>query len=82
MYRWFGQEVRIQFLPWNEWCDYTNDEEQVGNAYYHIARSGFYSIEKAKRLIDYQPRHTLLEPIEESVSYMLEHKWFEKEERK
>jgi nucleoside-diphosphate-sugar epimerase len=37
------------------------------------------SIEKGKRLLEYYPRHTLLETVEESVAYMVEHQWFEKQ---
>jgi len=79
MYRYFGQKEKIKFLPWQEWCNYTKDEEYIDRTYGHIARSGFFSIEKGKRLLEYYPRHTLLETIEESVAYMVEHKWFEKE---
>jgi nucleoside-diphosphate-sugar epimerase len=78
MYRFFGQAENIKFLPWKEWCDYTKDEALIDSTYHHIARSGHFSIEKAKRLLDYHPRHTLLETVEESVAYMVEHGWFEK----
>ncbi|TBL69957.1 NAD-dependent epimerase/dehydratase family protein [Paenibacillus thalictri] len=78
MYRFFGKDEKIKFLPWNEWCDITKDKEHIEKTYLHIARSGQFSIEKAKSLIDYRPRHTLLETVEESVSYMVEHKWFER----
>jgi nucleoside-diphosphate-sugar epimerase len=40
---------------------------------------GFFSIEKGKRLLEYYPRHSLLETVEESVAYMVEHQWFEKQ---
>ncbi len=79
MYRWFGQEEKIKFLPWNEWCNYIKEKEYIDSTYYHIARSGYYSIEKGKRLLEYYPRHTLLETVEESVAYMVEHQWFEKQ---
>jgi nucleoside-diphosphate-sugar epimerase len=78
MYRWFGQEEKIKFLPWEEWCSYTQKKEYIDTTYYHIARSGFFSIEKGRRLLEYYPRHTLLETVEESVAYMVEHQWFEK----
>ena len=79
MYRYFGQEEKIKLLPWDEWCKYTKNEEHIDKTYYHILRSGYYSFEKGKRLLEYYPRHTLLETIEESVAYMVEHKWFERE---
>ena len=76
MYRFFGQEENIRLLPWDEWCAATGDEKWIEHTYYHIARSGTYSIEKGRRLIDYRPRHTLLETVQQSVAYMVEHHWF------
>lgn len=73
LYRYFGQKENIKLLPWNEWCDYTKDPEYIDKTYYHIARSGYYSIEKGKRLIDYHPNHTLLDTVTESVDYMVKH---------
>ena len=49
---------------------YTKDKEYIDSTYYHIVRSGYYSIEKGKRLLEYYPRYTLLETVEESVAYM------------
>jgi len=74
MYRWFGKEPRISFLSWDEWRKYTDNEELCTSTYLHIARSGHYSIEKGKRLIEYYPRHTALEAIKESVTSMIERK--------
>ena len=79
MYRYFGQEEKIKLLGWNEWCDYTKNQDDIDLTYWHIVRSGYYSIEKGKRLLEYEPRHTLLETVEESVSYMVEHHWFDKQ---
>lgn len=79
MYRYFGQEEKIKFLGWDEWCNYTKDKDYIEKTYYHIARSGYFSIEKGKRLLEYYPRHTLLETVEESVAYMVENKWFDKQ---
>jgi len=79
IYRYFGHEEKIKLLSWEEWCEYTNNEDYVDRTYGHIVRSGLYSIEKAKRLLEYYPRYTLMETIEESVAYMVENKWFEKQ---
>jgi len=78
MYTLFQKKENISLLPWKEWCEYTKDEDYINRTYYHIIRSGFFSIEKGKRLIHYSPQHTLLETVHESVLYMVEHKWFEK----
>lgn len=78
MYRYFGQQEKIKFLSWNEWCDQVKDKDHIEKTYLHIVRSGYFSIEKGKRLIEYSPRHTLLKTVEESVAYMVEHNWFDK----
>ncbi|WPU92482.1 NAD-dependent epimerase/dehydratase family protein [Mucilaginibacter sabulilitoris] len=78
LYRWFGHEENIDFLPWNEWCDYTKDKEHIEKTYLHIVRSGHFSIEKGKRLINYCPRHTLLETVFESVTFLSKNNWLEK----
>ncbi|MFT3981182.1 MAG: NAD-dependent epimerase/dehydratase family protein [Ferruginibacter sp.] len=78
LYQYFGQEENIKFLPWEEWCAHINDKKYSDHTYYHIVRSGYFSIEKAKRLIEYSPRHTLLETVYESVDFMVENRWFDK----
>lgn len=79
MYNYFGQEENIKLLSWDAWCEYTKDEEHIDKTYYHIARSGFFSIEKAKRLLEYTPRHGWLETVEESVDFMVKNNWFDKQ---
>lgn len=78
MYHWFNQQENIKLLPWTKWCNYTKNKALIDKTYYHIARSGYYSIEKGKNLINYYPQHTILETIKESVTYMLEQNWFER----
>ena len=72
LYRLFGKEPKISLLPWEEWCRHTNNKELSDHTYYHIARSGTFSIEKGRRLIEYHPRHAVLEAIEVSVKSMIE----------
>ena len=72
LYKWFGKEAKINLLPWDEWCKHMNNKELSDHSYYHIARSGTFSIEKAKRLVKYQPRYTVLEAIEVSIRSMIE----------
>ena len=74
LYRWFGKEPRIELLPWKAWCEATGDQRSIDATYFHIARSGFHSMEKARRLLDYSPRHGLLETVQVSVTSMLDRK--------
>lgn len=67
MYKFFNQTPKIGFLPWKEWAEYIGNDAEVEHTYYHIARSGQYSIENAKKLLGYSPNHTPLETVEEAV---------------
>jgi nucleoside-diphosphate-sugar epimerase len=72
MAAWFGQEARLRFLPWDQWKD-TVTEEEADATWDHIAHSPNCSIEKARRLLNYSPRYSSLQAVQEAVSYILEH---------
>ena len=67
MYRYFNREPKIRFLSWEKWCEYVGDDDLIDHTYYHIARSGQYSIENAKRPLEYAPKYTTLETVECAV---------------
>jgi nucleoside-diphosphate-sugar epimerase len=64
---WYGREARVRFLPWEEWRGGMS-EKDANVTWDHIARSPSYSIEKARRLLDYQPAYRSLQAIRESLS--------------
>ena len=66
---WYGREARVRFLPWEEWCSRAS-EKDASVTWDHIARSPSYSIDKARRLLDYQPAYRSLQAIRESLSHM------------
>ncbi len=71
MYEFFHQQPDIDFLPWDKWTEYEGNADEVSHTYYHIARSGKYSIENARRLLGYQPQFTTQETVIEAIqSYM------------
>ena len=72
MYEFFGHQPSIRFLGWNEWCAYEGNPEECEHTYYHIARSGVFSIEKAKRLLQYSPKYTCVETIDLAVQSYLD----------
>lgn len=74
MFEWFGQEPNIDFLPWEEWKAYTKDQGFINSTYSHIYHSDNYSIEKGRRLLEYQPRYTILEAMQDGVRSMIERK--------
>jgi nucleoside-diphosphate-sugar epimerase len=71
MAAWFGKEARLKFLPWEEWKK-TVTEKDADATWDHIAHSPNCSIEKARRLINYCPRYTSLQAVQESVKYLID----------
>jgi nucleoside-diphosphate-sugar epimerase len=63
---WYGKEPNLKFLPWEQWKQAVSEKEALVT-WGHIARSSCCSIDKARRLIGYEPRYTSLEAIRESV---------------
>jgi nucleoside-diphosphate-sugar epimerase len=70
MYRWFGHEPRLSFLPWEEWKA-KQEPAEAQATWEHIYRSPSHSIEKAKRLLGYMPRYTSLAGVQEAVAWLV-----------
>jgi nucleoside-diphosphate-sugar epimerase len=70
MAAWFGQEARLEFLPWETWKTSVSEEEARAT-WDHIAHSPNCSIDKARRLLNYQPRYTSLQAVQESVAWLI-----------
>lgn len=89
LYRHYGIEPKIDFMPWREWTEYVRQEcvsnttreeieHQLTESYLHLSRSGFFTTMKERDLLGYEPAHTNVETIIESVDYMATHGWFDK----
>jgi nucleoside-diphosphate-sugar epimerase len=66
---WYGREARVRFLPWEEWRSGMS-EKDANVTWDHIARSPSYGIDKARRLLDYQPAYRSLRAIRESLAHI------------
>jgi nucleoside-diphosphate-sugar epimerase len=71
MFRWFGYEPRLEFLPYAEWAS-TQDPEDAAATLEHISRSPSCSMAKARRLLDFRPRFSSLEGVQESVAWLID----------
>ncbi len=69
MAAWFGQDARLEYLPWEEFKAHVSAEDALAT-WDHIAHSPNCSIAKAQRLIDYQPRYSSLQAVQEAVSFL------------
>ncbi len=70
MSAWFGREPRLRFLPWEEWKA-TVPEADAAMTWDHIAHSPNCSIAKAQRMLEFHPRYSSLEAVQESVEWLI-----------
>src|SRR5262245_27397652 len=68
---WFGQPARLRFLPWEEWRA-TVSEQEAAATWDHIAHSPNCSIDKARRMLSYQPRYSSLQAVDEALRWLIE----------
>lgn len=66
---WFGQPCRLKFVPWDEFEQLVSPKD-AELTWDHIAHSPCGSIEKARRLLHYQPAYTSLEAVQEAIGFM------------
>lgn len=69
---WFGQEAHLVFQPWDEWRAGVTEQE-AAITWDHASHSPNCSIEKARRLLGFEPRYTSLQATRESVEWLVEH---------
>ncbi len=71
MAAWFGEPANLQYLAWEEWYK-TASKEEAQATWDHIAHSPNCSIAKAKRMLNYRPRYSSLQAVQESVNWLVE----------
>jgi nucleoside-diphosphate-sugar epimerase len=72
MAAWFGCPAELRYLPWDEWAG-TVSPEEASATWDHIAHSPCCSIAKAERLLNYRPRYSSLQAVQEAVTWLIEH---------
>ncbi|MFB6150738.1 MAG: NAD-dependent epimerase/dehydratase family protein [Haloarculaceae archaeon] len=69
---WFGRDADLAFLPFDEWADRPEyDEDAVAATEDHVRHSPNASIEKARDLLGYEPRYSSLEATREAVEALV-----------
>lgn len=68
---WFNQEAHLRFLPWEEW-QLSVPAKDAAVTRDHILHSPNCSIQKAHTLLEYEPSHTSLEAVRESLSWLIQ----------
>jgi nucleoside-diphosphate-sugar epimerase len=69
MYRWFGRESRVLYVGWEEW-ERHHTKEQARFTWDHIAHSPSCGMEKARRLLGFEPRWSSLAAVKEAVGWL------------
>jgi len=70
---WYGRRPNIHFLPWDKWQK-TVSEGDARITWDHIAHSPNCSIDKARKLIEYNPVYSSLDAIKESLTWLIQNK--------
>lgn len=65
---WYGQEAQMKLTPWETFKQAVSPSD-AELTWDHIAHSPNCSIEKARKLIDYQPRYTSLQAVKEALDW-------------
>jgi nucleoside-diphosphate-sugar epimerase len=68
---WFNQPAKLKFLPWEAWKNTVNQKD-AALTWDHISHSPNCSTEKARKLLNYQPKYSSLQAIQESVKVLFE----------
>lgn len=71
MAQWFNQPARLVYLPWDEWKNSVTAKDAAVTED-HLRHSPHCSIEKARRLLGYEPRYSPLAAVQESVAWLRE----------
>ncbi|MBM9506320.1 NAD-dependent epimerase/dehydratase family protein [Actinacidiphila acididurans] len=67
---WFGRPAMLHFAPFEQWAAGVSGQE-AGRTYEHIARSTNVSIDRARRVLGYAPRHTSLQAVREALAWLV-----------
>ena len=70
---WFGREADLSFEPFETWRTGVSQKD-ADSTLGHLEHSpNCYSIAKAQRLVDYQPRYSSLQAVREAVTWLIDH---------
>lgn len=66
----FGVQANLRYAPFDEWQQTLPEAFKEGGIS-HVLHSSNASIDKARKLLDYQPSYTSLDAVEESVRWLI-----------
>lgn len=72
IFKWFGLEPKIAYLPYEEWMKQQPTPEEAHHSWEHFARSSCLSIDKARRLLGYEPAYSSIACVKESIAWLID----------
>jgi nucleoside-diphosphate-sugar epimerase len=70
---WFGQTADLRSITWDRFRSTNPDPDAAQASWEHLVRNHCFSIDKARRLLDYTPRYQPEEAALESVRWLIDH---------
>ena len=70
---WFGREADLSFEPFETWRTGVSEKDAAASLGHLEHSPNCYSIAKAQRLVDYQPRYSSLQAVREAVTWLIDH---------
>jgi nucleoside-diphosphate-sugar epimerase len=67
---WFGQQANLLPVSWLQF-DETTSSEHARSSREHLQRSHVMSIDKAREVLGYTPRHTSFDAVHEAVDWLV-----------
>ena len=64
--RHFGHEPKLEFVPWAEFASRV-DPEKADQTIEHIGRAPMFSMDKARTLLGFVPRHSVTDTVLEAI---------------
>lgn len=65
--QWYGRDANLAFLPWNDWKN-TVSERDAALTYDHVKHSPCASIDKACRVLGFNPQFTAVEAARDAIT--------------
>jgi nucleoside-diphosphate-sugar epimerase len=69
---WFGRTADLRPITWDQFRSTHPDPDAAQSSWDHLFRNHAFSIEKARRLLDYQPRYHPEQAALESVRWLID----------
>lgn len=68
---WFGQRAHLEHVSWETFREGLALQHAEAS-WEHLSRSQVFSVDKARRLLGYEPRYSVADTVRESVQHLID----------